>query len=129
MQDALAESTRLQAHAASLGFDWPDIEGVLDKLLEETGEIRAAVRQGDLQHARAELGDLLLAAVNTARFLEANPAVELANANERFSQRFEAVREEVARQGRRMESCTLDELDAIWNRVKVRMDEGLERGG
>ncbi len=127
--DALRESTALQAYAASLGFDWPDIEGVLDKLIEETQEIRAAVHQQDIEHARSELGDLLLAAVNAARFLGADPEAELARANARFSRRFEAVCTEVNRQGKRMESCTLDELDAIWNRVKVRADEGLEEGG
>ena len=126
--DALKTSWQIQEAASALGFDWPDVTGVLDKVDEEAREIREALNAGDTAQARRELGDLLLAAVNLARFLEIDPAQALHHANDRFSMRFEALRQELAREGRRIETCTLDELDAVWNRVKVRVGQGLEKG-
>ncbi len=123
---ALEDSWKIQQDAAGLGFDWPDISGVLDKTEEELGEIRAALADGDRDHARRELGDLLLAAVNLGRFLDIRPARALAEANQRFSRRFAALQKELRREGRDIQSCSLDELEAIWQRVKVRADQGLE---
>ena len=124
--DALIISSRIQSEASAQGFDWPDIRGVLDKLAEELAELRKAWEQGQREQACRELGDLLLAAVNAARFLDTDPAHELHRANQRFSERFEAMKKILACEGRRLESCTLDELDAIWEQAKVRMNEQLE---
>ena len=123
--DALKESWEIQSAASSLGFDWPDAGGVLDKLSEELQELRVAWEAGDTAHAQRELGDLLLASVNLARFLETDPAGELRRANERFSRRFEGVKKHIAARGRSMETCTLAELDAVWEEVKAVVDEGL----
>ncbi len=68
-EDSLSYSLRVQSAASSEGFDWSHIDGVLDKVAEELGEIREALEQGDVAHARKELGDLLLIAFNLARFL------------------------------------------------------------
>ncbi len=124
--DALQVSWNVQEHAASFGFDWPDIHGVLDKIEEELNEMREAVASGNLQHAQKELGDLLLAAVNAARFLEANPEEVLEKATKRFHARFQAVQNVLAQEGRDMKTCSLRELDEVWNRVKVDADQALE---
>jgi ATP diphosphatase len=116
--NALTASVAIQGAASALGFDWPDAFGVLAKLEEELGEIREALQAGDRSHAQRELGDLLLAAVNLSRFLGTDPNAELERANARFSRRFAAVQNEVSRAGRPMTSYSLDELDAVWNRVK-----------
>lgn len=110
---------QVQADAAKLGFDWPEPFGVLDKVLEETEEIREALQSNDVRHAQKELGDLLLVISNLSRFLSISPEEALAAAVERFEKRFEAVREQVALQNKAMESCSLEELEAIWQQVKV----------
>ncbi|HPO15766.1 MAG TPA: MazG nucleotide pyrophosphohydrolase domain-containing protein [Candidatus Hydrogenedentes bacterium] len=125
-QNALQRAWKIQEDAAAVGFDWPDISGVLDKIEEEVNEMREALSCGDLNHARQELGDVLLASVNAARFLKINPEVMLTQAANRFHARFQAVENVFAQEGRDMKSCSLDELDAVWNRVKVAVDQALE---
>lgn len=127
--DPLRVSVSIQSRASAMGFDWPDAGGVLDKIEEETGEIREALCAGDAAHARHELGDLLLACVNLSRFLDVDPAQALHDANEKFSRRFAAVENKVRQTGRSMQSYSLGELDAIWNEVKSSADKGLEQGG
>ena len=119
--NVLKESYRMQAEASAMGFDWPEIGGVLDKIAEELEEIRAALAQGDREQAQRELGDLLLAAVNTARFLGVEPGDALEAANKRFTERFAALQDRLAEEGIEMKSCSLDTLDAHWNAVKVRL--------
>jgi len=120
--DAVKDSWSIQSDASALGFDWPDISGVFDKVREELGEIVSAWNEQDSEQARRELGDLLFATVNLARFLEADPNVELHRANERFNRRFALLKEEVQQQGLVMRDCTLEELDRIWERVKKVVD-------
>lgn len=127
-EDVLQASWDLQAAASARGFDWPDIEGVLDKIAEELKEIRDALQHNNRHQARHELGDLLLAAVNAARFLETDPAHELDQANQRFQMRFDALLHALESEGRIMESCSLEELDAVWNRVKVCTKYTFEKG-
>ncbi len=117
-QDALLDSKRRQDAVSATGFDWPDISGVLDKVAEELDEIRQALSSGDTEHARRELGDLLLVAVNVARFLDADPAQELRRATDRLCGRVEKVRALCAERGINMQNCTLCALDALWKEVK-----------
>jgi nucleoside triphosphate diphosphatase len=119
--NVLKESWKIQAEASAMGFDWPEIGGVLDKIAEELEEIRAAIAQGDRAQAQRELGDLLLAAVNTGRFLDIDPAVALEGANKRFTERFAALQNRLSEAGIEMKSCSLDMLDEYWNEVKVRL--------
>ena len=111
-------SIAMQAAASELGFDWPSADGVLDKIAEETGEIREALDAGDLEQARRELGDLLLAAVNLSRFLGIGPSDALSGANERFTRRFARVKAEADLAGMDLRSCSLAELDVLWERAK-----------
>lgn len=113
---ALWRAEKVQKKAAKVGFDWDDVSGAVDKLAEEAEEVRAAMAgNGD---PAEELGDLLFAAVNVARFLSIDPEDALHAASDKFSARFRRVEEEVLARGKRMEDMTLAELDDIWNRIK-----------
>lgn len=127
--DALRDSWEIQENASALGFDWPDISGVFDKVQEELGEVRHAWDAGDREHARRELGDLLFATVNLARFLDADAGAELARANERFTKRFTLLKEEAQRQGLILQHCSLKELDVIWEMVKDGLAESERAAG
>ena len=116
--DALRASWAIQEDASSAGFDWPDITGVFNKVREELHEIESAWYTGRRDHARHELGDLLFAVVNLSRFLGADAGAELHRANARFERRFALLKEELKREGRAVEKCTLAELDLVWERVK-----------
>ncbi len=117
--DALREAGAIQREAASTGFDWPEIAPVFDKIREELDEVCEAVQAGDAEQARRELGDLLFAVVNLSRFLDADPASELAGTTDRFRERFSRMRSELEGSGRVLEDCTLAEMDAVWDRMKA----------
>ena len=123
----IEESIAIQAAASSLGFDWPNIRGVIDKAREELGEVESAIQEGDEEHARRELGDVLFALMNLARFLDSDPAEELRRANDRFATRFALLKEEVQRDGRAITDCSFEELNAVWERVKGRTSEQEKR--
>lgn len=113
---ALWRAEKMQSKASKVGFDWACIAGAMDKLGEETDELRAALDgSGDPVE---ELGDLLFAAVNVARFLKVDPEDVLHAASDKFAARFRRVEEQVARQGQKMEQLSLAELDAVWEQVK-----------
>jgi ATP diphosphatase len=122
----LAES--VQAAISARGFDWPDAHGVIDKIREEIGEIEGALADDDLAHARRELGDLLLVSVNLARFLTADPEQVLLDALARFQNRCQTLDAALSARGLKMESCTLAQLDSVWEEVKVLADQGSESG-
>lgn len=113
---ALWRAEKVQKKAAKVGFDWPDVSGAMEKVTEETAELSAAMAgDGDVTE---ELGDLLFAVVNAARFLKVDPEDALHAASDKFSARFRRVEEAAAAQGRRMEDMTLAELDRLWDEVK-----------
>lgn len=128
-QDIFKNCWDIQSRASALGFDWPDVSGVLDKIAEELQEVRDALANDDVEHARRELGDLFFACVNLARFLGIAPEEAVHQTNRRFEKRFAAVENEVRRMNRTIESCSLGELDAIWERVKHDADQRLEKRG
>ena len=120
MSDAngLDQSWGIQNEASSLGFDWPDISGVIEKVKEEIAEIEDALRDENMENAREELGDLLFATVNLARFLDQHPNDAMVSANQKFLCRFNQVRQIAKSRGLDMKRCSLDQLDAIWDEVK-----------
>jgi uncharacterized protein YabN with tetrapyrrole methylase and pyrophosphatase domain len=124
--DALLDSRRRQDAVSALGFDWPDIGGVLDKVAEELEEVREALREGEREKAAEELGDLLLASVNLSRFLNADPARRLADATDRLCARVEQARVLAESRGKDLRSCTPEELDQLWREVKSRGGKGLK---
>lgn len=126
--DALFHSFCVQSAASGEGFDWDHVDGVLAKIAEELCEIREALAASDRAHARRELGDLLLAAVNLSRFLDADPRVELNRATERFATRFGMLKSALASEGRGIKSCTAGELESCWQGVKPKADKLLKKG-
>jgi MazG family protein len=120
---ALHRAFRLQDRAAGVGFDWPSVEGPLEKVDEEIGEVRAelASPRNDApsrERLEAELGDLLFAVVNLCRKADVHPALALDSANVKFARRFEAVERLAAERGLVVGKASLGELDAIWDEVK-----------
>ena len=126
-EDAFTHSLRVQGAASAEGFDWDHVDGVLKKVEEELGEIRAAIADKDEAHARRELGDLLLIAVNLARFLGASPSKELRRATHRFEVRFSRMKNALASDGKSLGTCPLDELEGYWQRIKPEADELLKK--
>jgi MazG family protein len=119
---ALVRAAKLQARAARAGFDWPGTIDVVDKIVEEARELAAAAQAGaaaDKDHVREELGDLLFTVANLARHLEVEPETALRSANAKFERRFRYIERELARRGKRPETSTLDEMDALWNEAKA----------
>ena len=112
----LWRAEKIQKKAAKVGFDWPDVSGALEKLDEEAGELRQAVAEGS--NIEEELGDLLFAAVNVARFVKSDPEEALAGACDKFSRRFRQVEEAAAAQGKALEEMTLAEMDQLWDQAK-----------
>lgn len=115
---ALVRAQKLQRRAARCGFDWDDIEDVYAKLSEEEAEVRDAVSRDDQAKVEDEIGDLLFAGVNLARFLNVDAEQALRGASNKFERRFRAVEQQVMEQSRDMKTMSVNELDAIWNAVK-----------
>jgi nucleoside triphosphate diphosphatase len=117
---ALARALKLQVKASKVGFDWNDPRTVLRKIREEADEIEAELDRAEVDHAAtvAEIGDLLFAAVNLARHLEADPEAALRTANQKFERRFTAVECALAARGKAPQDATLAEMDALWNEAK-----------
>ncbi|MFS1523381.1 nucleoside triphosphate pyrophosphohydrolase [Microbulbifer sp. 2304DJ12-6] len=116
---AMTRAAKLQKRAAQVGFDWPDIQGVLDKIEEEIAELREAVALGDRRHVEEELGDLVFSCVNAARHLKLDPEAILRRSNRKFERRFGAVEAALQTQGRRFADASLRELDRLWKRAKA----------
>lgn len=113
---ALLRAQNAQKKAARVGFDWPDVEPVFEKMQEEIEEVRSALAAGDAKAVEDEVGDILFTAVNLARKLHVDAESTLAAATNRFIRRFQAVESELG--DRKMEETPLKELDVIWDRIK-----------
>ena len=112
----LWRAEKLQKKAADAGFDWPDVQGALDKLDEETAELRQAVAEnGDVS---GELGDVLFAAVKVGRFCGVDPEEAITLTCEKFIRRFRAMERSALAQGREPDTLTLDEMTILWNEAK-----------
>ncbi|MGM0904594.1 MAG: nucleoside triphosphate pyrophosphohydrolase [Bacillota bacterium] len=120
----LLKAKELQKEAAKVGFDWPDITPVLDKVKEELVELQEAKQIGNQQEMELEFGDLLFALVNVARHYKIDPEEALFKTNQKFSQRFSYIEEKVAASGRSFNDYTLEELDAFWVEAKTNEKEG-----
>jgi nucleoside triphosphate diphosphatase len=116
---ALLRAQKLQKRAARVGFDWPDISGVLNKLQEEIGELNDAIASGNTAHAQEELGDALFALVNVARFLDADAETALRSTNTKFTRRFTHVENAVRATGKTLENSTLEIMEQHWNEAKT----------
>ena len=115
---ALLRAYKLQSKAAKVGFDWPDVKGVWDKVQEELAELQEALASGDRAAAENELGDVLFALVNYARHQKIEPEVALNGTNNRFAKRFAHVESCVEESGKAWQDFSLDELDQFWDEAK-----------
>lgn len=113
---ALAQALTISKRVVRVGFEWPTIEGVLDKLIEEAREITKAIHPADLE---AEIGDLLFSAVNLARWRKVDPESALRATNARFTRRFKRLEMLAAVQGKALTDMTIEEMDALWEEAKT----------
>ncbi len=112
---ALNQAQEYQDRAARVGFDWPEIQGVLDKIAEEVGEVQAA---GDADLLAEELGDLFFALVNLSRWKHIDAESALRGANQKFKKRFGFIEQGARAQSRQLSDLSLDEMEALWQQAK-----------
>ena len=118
---ALIRAQKLQKRAARVGFDWTEIEPVIDKIREEIDEVTEALESPeDHDHIAEEIGDLLFACVNLARHTEVDAEQALMAGNDKFQRRFNTIEQDLRTAGKRIEECSLEELEEHWITVKSR---------
>jgi ATP diphosphatase len=116
---ALMRAEKLQKRAARIGFDWPEVSPVFDKITEEMGELKSEIDGGgSSERINEEAGDLLFSCVNLLRHLRVDPEAALRSANNKFERRFRAVETALTDQGRQPSDADLAELEELWQRAK-----------
>lgn len=119
---ALPRAHKIQKKASGVGFDWPDLEGVWDKIAEELEELKAAVKDESRERQQEEFGDLLFAVVNASRFIHADPEEALAGTNRKFAARFRYIEEQLSISGRKFDDTDLLEMEGWWQEAKRAAD-------
>ncbi|MGI9192791.1 MAG: nucleoside triphosphate pyrophosphohydrolase [Chitinophagaceae bacterium] len=115
---AMVKALRIQEKAKQVGFEWEMKEDVMDKIREEVRELEQAVQAGNTDSIEDEFGDVLFSMVNYARFLNIDPENALARTNNKFKRRFDAMEQELTASGASLNDFSLNEMDAVWNRIK-----------
>ena len=116
---ALQKAQKLQKRVARVGFDWEVIEDVIAKVHEELEEVKDAINNKEREQIAEEIGDLLFATVNLSRFLKLDSEDLLRKSISKFIGRFKKVEMQIADAGKKIEECSLKELDGIWNQIKI----------
>jgi len=116
---AMTRAVKLTKRAARVGFDWPEVSFVLEKLREEIGEMEAEIEAGDRDALRGEIGDVLFVRANLARKLDIEPEDALRATNAKFARRFQFIEAALAERGRTAEQSDLAEMDALWDAAKA----------
>jgi tetrapyrrole methylase family protein / MazG family protein len=116
---ALARAQSIARRAAHVGFDWPEIGPVWEKVDEEIAELKSARASGDKQRIEEELGDLLFSIVNLARFLDVEAEHALAQTTDRFTRRFHYIEAKLGENKRSLEQSSLEEMDRLWQEAKT----------
>ncbi len=114
----LMRAAKLQKRAARVGFDWPNLEGVIDKIVEEAQEVTEAAELKDQDAIEGEIGDLLFAVTNLARKLDVDPELALRRTNSKFTTRFKFIESDAKANSRDVKDMTLDEMEALWQAAK-----------
>jgi len=143
---ALIEAHKLSSRAAQVGFDWPDISGLFEKLQEETAELQQGLEQFPApgprphsrgvagavgqqvpealrQHLEEEVGDLFFVLVNIARYLSLDPESALRKTNRKFKRRFQWMEEQLRGSGRGPQQASMTELESLWQQAKIQLKE------
>jgi len=115
---ALLKADKVQRKAARVGFDWQRAEDVVAKVEEELRELKSALAGTNRRRIGEELGDLLFAVVNLARFKHFSAEELLSRAVDKFVRRFQAIEQAVRAQGKQLDQCSLEQLDALWESAK-----------
>jgi uncharacterized protein YabN with tetrapyrrole methylase and pyrophosphatase domain len=115
---ALARAQSISRRAAHLGFEWPDIGGVWQKIDEEMLELKEAAASGDRQRTGEELGDLLFTMVNIARFLDVEAEDVLARTIDRFTRRFQHIEARLREKNTTFDESSIEEMDRYWEEAK-----------
>ena len=115
---ALVKSMRLQEKAKQVGFEWENRDQVWDKVKEEEAELQEAIATGEASKIEEEFGDLVFSLVNFARFLDIDAENALEITNKKFIRRFTEMEEKAMEKGTKLDSMSLEEMDAIWNEIK-----------
>jgi MazG family protein len=115
---ATLEGYQLTRKAARIGFDWENVDGVLEKIREEAAEVRHALNKKDPARIEEELGDLLFAAVNLSRFLQVDPEIALKKANAKFARRFREMERRAALRERKLADVPRGEMEQLWEDAK-----------
>jgi MazG family protein len=118
---ALLRAEKIQKRAARVGFDWKQLDPVIDKIEEELGELRTELAAGDVDPTRLtdELGDVLFAVANLARHCKVDPEAALRATNDKFERRFRHIERRLAETGRKPADATLEEMEALWQEAKT----------
>ncbi|WP_456397246.1 nucleoside triphosphate pyrophosphohydrolase [Desulfurobacterium sp.] len=114
----IERALKIQKRAAKTGFDWNNIKDVLEKVKEELRETENAIGKGDKEEIEEEIGDLLFALVNLARFANVDPAVALHRTNEKFIKRFSKMESLAEKEGKKLSKMSLKEMDKLWESAK-----------
>jgi len=117
---ALTRAVKLQKRAAQVGFDWPDVNGVLDKIEEEIAEVREALADGDSVAVQDELGDVFFALTNLCRHQKVDPESAVRSTNKKFERRFSYIESQLAIRGKTPQTASLDEMDRLWDEAKLK---------
>lgn len=117
MLPALMRAEKMQEKAARVGFDWPTIDGALEKFREEVDELQEARSP---QEVAEEMGDLLFALVNIARFKGVDPEAVLQAANNKFGRRFRYIEDTISSSGQQFSDFSLEEMDRLWDEAKTK---------
>jgi tetrapyrrole methylase family protein / MazG family protein len=115
---ALMRAEKIQSKAKKVGFDWDRVEDAMDKVLEEFLEVKDVYKGENRARILDEIGDLLFACVNVARFLNIDPELALNKTSDKFIQRFSYIEEKATDSGMKLEEMTLEQMDALWNEAK-----------
>lgn len=126
---ALMRSVKVQHRAARSGFDWPDVSGAVEKTREEIAELEEAMQKGDKEACREELGDVLFAVVNIARFLKTEPEESLTKSCDKFIRRFALCEKFAAEEKRDMSAMSAEELNNLWRKAKKVLQSEPEDAG
>jgi MazG family protein len=115
---AMLQGLQLTRKASRAGFDWQDADGIFEKLREEMAEVRHALTEKDFRKTEEELGDLLFAAVNLARFVQVDPEIALKKANAKFQRRFVEMEKAARQSDRTFDGMAREEKESLWDAVK-----------
>ena len=117
----LMKAYKVGKRAAKSGFDWPDVNGAIEKIYEETKELESIIETGSHEELTDELGDILFSVVNVSRFIGVDPEEAIELSTKKFIRRFEIVEALANEQGIDMKTATIDKLDILWDEAKKMM--------